>query len=321
MSKKVVKTLHYLRAITDGQPFNLEAASRSMLMEAATVHQSQVDEYGLLTQIQHRRPLPQTISGDPLQGLLLHIGSGTKDEHMRTMQNQAAVPNDDGGSQPPPIGHSFLSKEAFVYINNHHVLFCGHGLHASRVASYLAALSRQLHENNQNIPLLNVEFHAVADCNKLRMIQEHGVRYISLNASAHQLSIDQIYAETQSGLAQWLQGLTHTIQAEPTLDELNAQSEIQVGVWWELKGNTKAGLIAKEMIKQQAEQVVNDEDVSDGFYIETQNYEKIRPHEVKLSKPVRLPRYEQANTLSVDETFHALLDYFQELEQDNLTET
>ena len=84
---------------------------------------------------------------------------------------------------------------------------------------------------------------------------------------------------------------------------------------------TKASIEAKQLMRQKAEEVVRDDDIDDGFFIETQDGQEIKPNDVKLSTSVRLPRYERANTLLVDDAFNALTNYFGELDATNLIET
>lgn len=321
MPTKVTKKIQYLRAFSDNQLLDLETVLRRLVNAAPSVHDSQILLYGQITQILRRKLDLQDDQNNPIGGLLLHIGNGTRDERMKTMRNQANdAADDEGGVQAPPAGHSFLSREAFIYINRHHVLLCSHGLRAGSVASYLQALSQKLHNDNESLPLLAMEFHAVANFNKLNMIQEHGVKYISLNATAHELSINNLYQGSQTPLARNLQRLTNLFNRELTEGEREAMEEVQAGIWLKLKGNSRASVEARQLMKQQAEAVVRDEDIDNGFFIETQDGQKIEPNDVKLSKPVRLTQYEQANTLLFDDAFKALLEYFSELNENNLIE-
>ncbi|CDT71812.1 hypothetical protein BN1095_6560001 [Clostridioides difficile] len=45
-----------------------------------------------------------------------------------------------------------------------------------------------MRENNPDIVQFNIEFKAVGNCDKLSLIQQHGVKSILLDASAYQLS-------------------------------------------------------------------------------------------------------------------------------------
>ena len=70
----------------------------------------------------------------------------------------------------------------------------------------------------------------------------------------------------------------------------------------------------------QAEEIIDDETVSLGFSITTQQGEVIQPSDVKLSKSVRIERYEEANSLLPHSAFAVIIEYFLELQQNQLTE-
>jgi hypothetical protein len=318
--RKTTKTIHYLRSRTEHDLFNLEIAIRAILNAAQTTQESQVEQLEQITQIMHRRLNPMDANGNNIGGLFLHIGHGVRDEHMRTMSNQAAAINDDGGTQAPPNGYSFLRKEAFLYIYQHHVIFCGHGFLAPSVATYLNLLSKKLHQENNNIPLFKIEFKAVGDCNKLAIIQEHGVKSIDLDASVYKLSVERIYQRSQSVLAKALSSFSCLLTEEMSEEEQEAQSEIQASVRLKLNGNSRASIEAQSLIQEQAEDLIDDENIRQGFSIVTQKGEVIHPSDVKLSKTVRIARYPEANSLQLDSAFMELSEYFQELQSNNLTE-
>ncbi|XXQ69021.1 hypothetical protein ACKLNO_03950 [Neisseriaceae bacterium B1] len=321
MAKKITKTIHYLRAQSDHQLFNLEQALRTVLQAAPTVQDTQVGQFNQITQIMHRNTTPADVNGNLIGGILIHIGSGTKDEHIRTMNNQPLQQDDQGGTQAPPNGYSFLRKEAFLYIVQHHVIFCGHGLlQASAVASYLNTLSQQLQHDESDVILFNIQFKAVGNCDRLALIQQHGVKSIALDVSAYDLSRDKMYQESRSTIAKALGSIGNLLSAELSDEELEAQSEIHINLEVSLNGNSKASIEAQSLMQEQAEEIIDDETVNQGFSITTQRGEIIKPSDVKLSKSVRIRRYEEANSLLPNSAFAAISEYFLELQQRQLTE-
>lgn len=321
MAKKTTKTIHYLRAQQNHSLFDLEVALRRVLSAAPTVQDTQIEQYNQLTQIMHRTLDPKDVKGNSIGGLLIHIGSDTKDEHIRTMSNRPVQQDDHGGTQAPPSGYSFLRKEAFLYIVGHHVIFCGHGfLSASTVASYLSLLSNKLRENNPDIVQFNIEFKAVGNCDKLSLIQQHGVKSILLDASAYQLSRNRLYQDSRSTIAKALGKVGSVFTSELSDEELEAQSEIHINLEVLLNGNSRASIEAQSLMQEQAEEIIDDETVNQGFSITTQQGEVIQPSDVKLSKSVRIGRYDEANSLLPDSAFTAISEYFLELQSRNLTE-
>lgn len=208
-----------------------------------------------------------------------------------------------------------------MYIVGHHVIFCGHGfLSASTVASYLSLLSNKLRESNPNIVLFNIEFKAVGNCDKLSLIQQHGVKSITLDASAYQLSRDRLYQNSRSTIAKALGKVGSVFTSELSDEELEAQSEIHINLEVLLNGNSRASIEAQSLMQEQAEEIIDDETVNQGFSITTQQGEVIKPSDVKLSKSVRIGRYDEANSLLPGSAFTAISEYFLELQSRNLTE-
>lgn len=333
MSQKVPKNIQYLRASQDENLFNLENAIRNLLQNTVTVNDTQISQYGSIYRIQRRIldfTLREVQNHEPelKQGLALHIACGVTNEHMRTMNNHVQIENDDGGSTPPPQGQSFMTKEAFVYINKHHILFLGSSLRHEAVSDYLNMLNNQVYSQHPSPPISKTafSFKPVANFDKLSLIKSYGAKKLHLNASAYQLSLDSLnQAEESSGLiAQFkkLGSFFNTISSrEPTDEEINAAQDLNVCLTLSLEGNTRAALEAQNFMSHQAAIIAESDEIDSGFYIETQRGDKIRPTDIRLSKPIRIKKYEQTNALSPTEVFDAMRLYFQELEQSNLTES
>lgn len=107
------------------------------------------------------------------------------------------------------------------------------------------------------------------------------------------------------------------VSAQP---QEQAQSEIHINLEVLLNGNSRASIEAQSLMQEQAEEIIDDETVNQGFSITTQQGEVIQPSDVKLSKSVRIGRYDEANSLLPDSAFTAISEYFLELQSRNLTE-
>ena len=333
MSQKVPKNIQYLRVSQDEAFFDLEAAIQRLLEATPTVNHTQMEQFGFVYRIQYRNAdfvLKDAQGSTPeiKKGLVLHIAYGIKDEHMRTMNNHAPVENDAGGSAPPPQGQSFMTKEAFVYISQHNVLFVGSGLRHEAVSSYLNTLNNQMFSVDSGVAISKTDFcfKPVANLDKLTLIKTHGAKLLHLNASAYQLSLDSLSqtADSSGLVAQFKQlgqFFNRLSSREPTDGEINAAQDINVCLALSLEGNTRAAIEAQKFMSDQAAIIAESDEIDSGFYIETQRGDKIRPTDIRLSKPIRIKKYEQTNALSMSEVFDAMRLYFQELERANLTES
>lgn len=321
MAKKFTKKIYYLRTQESNQFFDLENALKGILTLMPTVQDTQIEQFGQITQIMHRNLFPTNKDGESIGGLLIHIGQGTKDEHMPTMSNKPQKQDDDAGSQPPPEGSSFLRKQGFLYIFKHHVIFCGHGFfQPENVASYLNELSKRIKEQGHNTISFNVQFKAVANCDKLALIQANGVKSLCLHASAYEMSVNRLYQNSRLPIAKTFTSLAKSLFSNPSDEELDAQSDIHIDLELSLQGNSRATIKAQELIQKQAEEVINDETIDQSFTIITQNGETIKPTDVQLAKTAYIERYEQADSPIPSSAFSAVSEYFLELKKDNLLE-
>lgn len=327
--KKTHKNIHYLRAKQDDELFDLEAALRRLLPVLPSANHTGITQYGMISRIQYRNlefVLRESTQTQPefKQGIALYIVQSVENEHMRTMNNNAPSENDAGGSSPPPNGQSFVQKEAYLYINKHHVLFVGNGIiRYDNICSYLNQLNNQTANNSQGkLSKIDCSFKPVANFDKLQLIREHGAKKLHLNASAYQLSVANLASKKTSLLADAFKGIGNLFrklsEAESTQEEINAAEDIHVCLALNLEGNTRAIQQAQDFMREQAEAVA--EEMNDGFFIETQRGEKISPNDVKLFKRITVKKFEQTNALGQNEAFDEIRNYFNELLNSRLIE-
>lgn len=319
-TKKVYKTLHYLRSWHDDNcVLDLESTMNKMLLLAPKAQDTEIVENEIIKRIQHRDGPKES------KGLFLYLSYAPQDEHMRTMNIGAEGKNDDGGTTAPPDGQSFVTKEAFLHIRKHHFLFCGNGMRIENVESYLNLLNIKLKKKYDELPYMKLSLRPVLNVNKFRLIEEHGVKYIGVNATAHQLSIDELNnsQKERSIIKKGLDQLGKIISKEKTNEECQEIADLQINLSFELKGNTRASAIAHQKITQEAKNVIENSSKHDlyDFQIITQKGEKITASDVKLSKQgVGISKYGPSNGLYLHDVYNKLQEYYFELEQSNLTE-
>lgn len=333
-SKSVSKNIQYLRISQDGQLFDLETTLRKLFELAKTVNDTEIEQFGTVSRIQNRTldfilRGENEPNGELRKGLALHIVNGTKDEQMRTMNNNVPHTSDTGGSLAPPIGQSFVSKEAYIYVCKHDLLFVGNGLRVESICSYLKLLNNKYYDDKNNISLIDITLKPVANLDKLSLIKRYGAKKLHLNASAYQLSLDeekmkQSDNENNNVITRQFKKIGRVfhdlMRAEPTQEEINAAQDIHVCLALSLDGNTRAAIEAQKFMAEQAELIAELDEFDDGFFIETQRGDKIRPADVRLFKRIKVHKYEKTNTLSQTDIFDGIRQYFQELIDSRLTE-
>ncbi|MDO4641448.1 MAG: hypothetical protein Q4A84_07090 [Neisseria sp.] len=336
--KKISKNIQYLRSTQEQSRFDLEDHLRRLLSFASTVNDTQVEYFDFIYRIQYRN-LNFVLSNMEIQneslkkekqGIAIHIVHGVKGEHMRTMNNDAPIIYDEGDSLPPPNGQSYVAKEAYLYINEHHILFVGNGLRHESICTYLNRLNDKIINSTPSgekskLSKINLCFEPVANLNNLELIKRYGAKKLHLNASIHQLSMidfnEKLEGNFYTKFKQIGASICRRLMKEEATDEENKTAEdIHVCLELSLEGNTRATLKAQEFITQQAMEVVESDQNDSEFYIETRRGDKIRPTDVRLFKKIQITKYQGTNTLSQSEVFDQIRDYFHELEQLNLIE-
>lgn len=317
---KLPKTLHYFRSWQDNKVINLEHILNQMLSLAPSAYDTQIIDNEIVKRIQHRDGPKGS------EGLFLYLSYAPIDEHIRTMNNIADSKNDKGGTIAPPDGQTFVTKEAFLHIRQHDFLFCGNGMRIENVETYFNCLNNKLRTNNEDLPYLNLSLRPVANCDKLKLITQHGVRYIAINASAYDLSLSEINKSTvrQSWLRKGMNSLGEIMSKDIAEEDCNAREELQVSVAIKLERNTHASVKAQEAIMKEAQNFIESNSIgrSHDFEIITQKGEVIKSSEVKISKPhVRITRLGQSNGLLPYDAYQKLQEYYLELKQLNLDQS
>lgn len=313
---KLSKSIHYYRTWQDEQSLNLEKMIKYMLELAPTADDTQIIDNEIVKRIQHRSELKSS------EGICLYISHAPKDEHMRTMNNSVRSKNDDGGTIAPPDGQTFVTKEAFIYICTHHFLFCGNGMRVENVVTYFNLLNSELRKQHADLPYLNLTLKPVANCNILKLITEHGVQSITLNASAYELSrleINEKKSET-SFMRKSMDYIANCMKR----DKNNNIEDLQVNLSIKILGNSRASVEAREAALKEAQYIIdsNSEDETSEFKIITSNGEVIRHSDVKISKSnVKIDRLEQSNGLLRYDVYQKLQEYYKELKEKKLTES
>jgi len=309
---RTVKTIHYLRARRENRPFDLQSlVKRARKMKPNCVDNEIELGGGDVVRIQHYR----VASG----GVRLHLTRYVPGEQAATLRPKVAAPEDDEGAQPPPENREFKDGDGFLLIQGHHVLYCAHGILPGKAALYLTQLFRATDLYGQAD---GFELVPASQLDKLRLIQDHGVKSIQLSASAFDASIPPArqrtgwVSKTFAMLRGELAGLNEQEELpgeQRTLEDLVVNLEIK------LDGNMQAVQGAQDLIETLAESILDEDDLPvSGFSIVTQKNERITADQIRLQTSVRVTK--QANSVSHNSVWEAMETYFEHLTQGNLLE-
>lgn len=306
-TKKISKKLYYLRAFQYNDPLDLEQCLRQSLAIADNVFKTEIVRSGEVTQITHRDLVPAKVDG----GLLLHIEKGNQAESIKTIRHKSMNLTEEGDEISPPQDQSFMNRECFIFVCGQHVIFCGHNnMSQQALAAYLHALSEHCQSLDETCPVYKPSFRSVPNCDKIRMMQDEGVRSISAELTAYQATINN-----PPSVFSRLKGL---FRKDDDLSDIQDQADLQVNIEIKLDGNTRASLEAQKELREQAQMVIDEENAD--FKIITQKGNTIKPDDIKLSKSVHIPKHNNTNGLSRMAVLLELVGYFNELQKDNLTQ-
>ena len=312
MSKSMTsKTLYYLRARRDGELFDLQSITKTARRKKSNCADSEITlGGGDVVRIQHY----STLGGRTR----LHLSRYIPGVQASTLQPKTTSAEDDEGTQPPPNGKEFKDGDCFLLINNHDVLYCGHGISKSKATLYLTQLFRaaDLHDESSGFELV-----PASNIDKLQLIQDHGVRSIQLAVGAFDLSLPKArrtnwIAKTFGSLGDELSAL---MSKEQSATQQKALEDLIVNVEVRLDGNTRAIQSSQDFIGDLAETVLDDSDspVSE-FTIITQQNERITSGEIRLQTSVKVEAKD--NSVSHISVWDEMGIYFDQIEQGNLLE-
>lgn len=310
-SDKTTKTLYYLRARRDGNPFDLQALMTRARRRKSNCGSTEIElGGGDVVRIQH-----YSAAGSRLR---LHLSRYVPGVSASTLQPKATSAEDDEGTQAPPRGKEFKEGDCFLLIKDHHVLYCGHGISKEKAALYLSQLFRaaNLHDESSGFDLV-----PASNLDKLKLIQEHGVKSIQLAVSAFDLSLPQARRKNwiSKSFGKLGDELSALISKDQAIAEQKALEDLIVNVEVRLDGNTRAVQGSQDFIENLAETVLEDDDtpISD-FLIVTQDGERITSGAIRLQTKASVETKD--NSVSHSSVWAELGTYFDQIAQGNLLE-
>lgn len=310
-SDKTTKTLYYLRARRDGNPFDLQAIVARARRRKSNCGATEVElGGGDVVRIQHY----SVASGR----IRLHLSRYVPGVQASTLLPKATSAEDDEGAQAPPRGKEFKEGDCFLLIKDHHVLYCGHGISKQKATLYLMQLFRaaNLHDDASGFDLV-----PASNLDKLKLIQDHGVKSIQLAVSAFDLSLPEARRNNwiSKSFGKLGDELSALISKDQALTDQRALEDLIVNVEVRLDGNTRAVQGSQDFIEDLAESVLEDDDspISE-FVITTQDGEQITSGAIRLQTRVGVEAKD--NSVSHQSVWTELGTYFDQIAQGNLLE-
>ena len=305
------KNLYYVRALNERKPVDVEALVSNARGKFPTVETSEVKLGSQdIIRIQH---FTKTTSGT-----FVHFVRYVPGERAPTLSPKAKSAEDHGGAESPPEGKEFKDGDSFALINRHDVIFCAHGISIQKTTLYLSLLFEKAGTSRDK---RKFELKPASKLDKLKLIQDHGVRAIQLSSSAYKVALPE--KQRKNWFSKTFGSITDEISAlverDETVEEQKALQDLVIDVEIRLDGNTRARVESKDFIEEVAETVLDDLDATqDDFTIVTRNGEKISSSSIRMQTSINVTKEDRS--VSHSEVWRGLEDYMGELRRTNLVE-
>ena len=220
--------------------------------------------------------------------------------------------------QEPPRNEDFMEGDVFFLVDGDHIIICPSGVRESIASAYISNVIQNAFPDG-SIPFYSIE--AIADVNKVHLIQQEGVRKIILSSSLYEASYD--YMERKTVKQTLLSTAAREILAlfsddsDKKLTEADDKENLTVRLEISYDSRKKGGNIGKKRIESTANKIIHDDDV-DGTSIITNTGKRMTPDEVRISEKVQIKIH--GNSISRTDAWEKLDQYLFELMDSGLLE-
>jgi hypothetical protein len=249
-------------------------------------------------------------------GVLLHLAAYTTAERASVVPLVAGAPEAPVSTVAPPARTEFMDGDLQFLIAGNDVVLCSNALRESRLGYYCSDVF-----SRAGLPPIASMFSLVpvADANALQLIENEGVKAISLRAAsyeatgqrAHRKSARQtsVRREITDGL--W-ERLSAIFENDPELSDIQERENLSAEIIVKFDGRKKGGEVGQERIETLAKRLLEDEE--DGFTITTRKNNVLGHNDIALQKVVYVPA--AGKSVQTDAAFHEMTVYYGELGAD-----
>ncbi|MGP6462778.1 hypothetical protein [Pseudomonas parakoreensis] len=248
-------------------------------------------------------------------GRLYHLTRYAPGTHGATLTPKAGGKLDNEGVLGAPAGKEIKTGECYALINDHNVLFCGHGLTQQKCAGYFYMLIK-----SQKYQLDPIKFHPSSDINQVAILNAQGAKSIRLNVNAYKLSLP----EADKG---WLGGVLSSvgdevkalISKDPNRSQEKSLENMVIALEIGLEGNSRATVESQDTLTDLANEVLSDDDSPvDSFTIVTRDGTPITSNDIQLHSSLYVEKV--GTSLSHVEVWDGMVRYMGQLKKQKLLE-
>lgn len=277
------------------------------ISDTLSIGETEIDMFGDVIRIQRFKDSPA--------GRLYHLARYSPGSHSSTLTPKVTGKLDDEGVLGAPAGKEIKTGECYALVNEHNVLFCGHGLTHQKCASYFFSLLKK-----ESYEIDPIKFHASSNIDKVSILNAQGAKSIRLNVNAYKLSLPK----ADEG---WLSGVLSSVGEEvkalickdPNRSQEKSLQDMIVALEIGLDGNSRATVESQSTVTDLANEILTDDDSPvDSFTILTRDGTPITSDDVKLHSAISIEK--NGTSLNHVDIWDAMVRYFGQLKHQKLLE-
>lgn len=242
-------------------------------------------------------------------GTLLHLAAYTEREPTSIVPGARGSTDDAPlSTAPPPDGAEYMDGDLLLLVSGNDVVVCANSLHEHKFEQYCASV---FNEAELDPTASMFELAPVANANKIDIIENEGVKAITLDAtmfaaSANNVSRRSIRRTLDSGMLEVFRAL---FGKDAEFDEIRSKENLSAQLVVKFDSRRKGGELGQERIAQLAKRLIDEP--SGGFRIQTRGNTTLGHDEIVLQKAVSIRA--QGKTVQRDAAFAELAIYMEEL--------
>lgn len=242
-------------------------------------------------------------------GTLLHLAAYTEREPTSIVPGVRGSTDDAPlSTAPPPAGAEYMDGDLLLLVSGNDVVFCANSLHERKFEQYCASV---FNEAELDPTAAMFELSPVANANKLEIIENEGVKAITLDATLFAASADNVSRRSirrtlNSGMLEIFRAL---FGQDAELDEIRSKDNLSAQLVIKFDSRRQGGELGQERIAGLAKRLIDEP--NDGFRIQTKENTTFGHDEITLQKAVVIRA--EGKTVQRDAAFAELGAYMEEL--------
>lgn len=245
-------------------------------------------------------------------GLLLHVTAYTREEPASVVP-QVTARDDEApiSTTPPPNGTDFMDGDLHILVAGDDVIMCASGIRERKFEEYCSIIF-----DRAEFPPVAGMFHleAVANANKLKVIEDEGVKEIKLDAVSYVATGQQLkrYSLRRTLRDEMLDTLRALFGDDPGVQDVADAENLSAQIVLKFDRRKKGGELSAERMSGLAKRLVDEGD--EGFTIRTMGNTTLGYNQISLQRPAKIAAY--GKTVQRDAAFRELVSYYTDLKNE-----